>query len=388
MGIDHQNQNRPPVYVAYTSLVTPLGAGTSHNMDQLLQGESGIQIISREFGIKGSLPMSKVADEVLNGLDGRYSQHTRFDRLWMTCLDDLKTTCPIDFSSADTRVILSTTKGNIELLEHAADNPALWLDYSASLVAEKLGHPHQPMIISNACISGISALIVGRRLLQQGVCRHVLVLGCDVLSRFVLEGFQSFHAISQQPCKPFDADRNGITLGEASAAVVLSVDPLGDILLGEGVISNDANHISGPSRTGEELSYCIAESVRLNGLSIADADFISAHGTATEYNDEMESKAFAIAGLHEVPLFSLKGAYGHTLGAAGLLDIIISAECLRRNQVLPSIGFETLGVSGEVTVNHQLLEKEVNVAVKTASGFGGCNAAIVLFKASYSKTIA
>lgn len=367
--------------MSYTAMVTPLGVGTALNFKRLLEGQSGIQMIENEFGIRSSLPMAKVSDSVLRHSDGTYKHRTRFDSLLMACVDKLRTECPVDFSSTDTRIILSTTKGNIELLEHDHDDPALWLNYSANLIREILGHPTQPLIVSNACISGISALIVGRRLLQEGICRHVLVIGCDVLSRFVIEGFQSFHAISQHACRPFDAKRNGITLGEASAAVVLSNGEEGTILLGEGVISNDANHISGPSRTGEELSFCIMESLRLNGLTAAATGFISAHGTATEYNDEMESKAFELAGLQQVPLFSLKGAYGHTLGASGLLDIIISAECLRHNVIIPSLGFETTGVSGDVTVSHQLQHTELHAAIKTASGFGGCNAAIALLKA-------
>lgn len=382
MAISEQNgiQQRP-VYITHTSLVTPLGIGTLLNMAQLLQGKSGIQRVDDRLYSRVPLPMAKVPDEWLKQSDGTYTVGTRFDSLLMRCLDDLLATYPCDFSSPDTRVILSTTKGNIELLEKNEQDPTLWLQSSATLLKDKLHHPHQPVVVSNACISGISALIVARRFLQQGLCTKVLVIGCDVLSRFVIEGFQSFHAISQEPCRPFDVARNGITLGEAAAAVVLSFEPAGGIILGEGVISNDANHISGPSRTGEELNHCIMESCRLTGLEPTKADFISAHGTATIYNDEMESKAYALAALQHVPVFSLKGAYGHTLGASGLLDIIISAECLKRNIVLPSPGFETPGVSEAVTINRELLHMELYAAIKTASGFGGCNAAITLLKA-------
>lgn len=380
MGIDHSFFSPRPVYIAHAAMVTPLGTGTRANMDRLTEGRSGIAWIDDKSLSLHPLPLAKVPNALLQQTDGTYKCHTRFDSLLMACIDDLLQDCPVDFSSPDTRVLLSTTKGNIELLETDETNQALWLSYSAKAIREKLGHPHEPIIVSNACISGVSACIVARRLLQRDVCRHVLVIGCDVLSRFVLEGFQSFHAISQQPCKPFDASRDGITLGEASAALVLSTAIRSDILLGDGAISNDANHISGPSRTGEELNFCIRETLRRSALHAGDIGFISAHGTATVYNDEMESKAFEMAGLQQVPLFSLKGAYGHTLGASGLVDLLVSAECLRQNLVLPSLGFDTPGVGGQVTVNRELLHANMHAALKTASGFGGCNAAIALYK--------
>ena len=114
------------------------------------------------------------------------------------------------------------------------------------------------------------------------------------------------------------------------------------------------------------------------GLSADDIGFISAHGTATDYNDEMESKAFSLAGLHYSPVFSLKAMYGHTLGASGILETIISAECLKRQLILPSVGFSEKGVSGDISISEELQQSELHSCLKTASGFGGCNAAIIL----------
>src|SRR5690606_8967191 len=125
---------------------------------------------------------------------------------------------------------------------------------------------------------------------QSGRYDHAVIAGADVITQFVLSGFQSFHAVSDQPCKPFDAKRNGITLGEAAATIILSVEKRGakeGIQLAGGAISNDANHISGPSRTGEELHQAIEAAVWEAGIHKNTIDFISAHGTATVYNDEM-----------------------------------------------------------------------------------------------------
>ena len=206
------------------------------------------------------------------------------------------------------------------------------------------------------------------------------MVGCDVLSKFVINGFNSFHAISKTICKPFDKNRTGISLGEGSAAILLSTEKKSTIVIGNGFISNDSNHISGPSKTGEELAFCIQESLQKSNLNFKDIDFISAHGTATPYNDEMESKAFELAELTTNPVFSLKAIFGHTLGATGILETIMSIECLKRNLILQSSGFDELGVSGNININKTLIKKQLNTCLKTASGFGGCNAALLIHK--------
>jgi len=227
------------------------------------------------------------------------------------------------------------------------------------------------------------ALVTGMRLLQAGLYDHAIVSGADLITQFVLSGFQSFHAVSDLPCKPFDKERNGITLGEAAATIILSVKkPPGQdcIQLAGGAVSNDANHISGPSRTGAELHQSIETAIREASLSKSDIDFISAHGTATLYNDEMESKAINLSGLEKIPLNSLKGYYGHTLGAAGLLETVVSAHSLLSNTILPTRGYEKPGTSLPVHVNAALKTGSYHYCLKTGSGFGGCNAAIILKK--------
>jgi 3-oxoacyl-[acyl-carrier-protein] synthase-1 len=181
---------------------------------------------------------------------------------------------------------------------------------------------------------------------------------------------------------PFDKSRDGINLGECAATVVLTTEPSlanGErkILLNHGASTNDANHISGPSRTGLELSYAVSSVMKQSNVTAADLSFISAHGTATLYNDEMEAKAFSHASLSSTPLHSLKGNFGHTLGAAGVLESILTYQSLKEGVVLPSANFETLGVSENISVSRALTKSNKVHALKTASGFGGCNAAII-----------
>jgi 3-oxoacyl-[acyl-carrier-protein] synthase-1 len=215
-------------------------------------------------------------------------------------------------------------------------------------------------------------------------CRYdtAVVAGADIISRFVLSGFGSFQAISAGPCRPFDQSRDGINLGEGAGAVILSCNEKyrGNILLRGGAVGNDANHISGPSRTGEELCQVINKSLTDAGCRAEDIDFISAHGTATVYNDEMEALAITRANLQSVPVNSLKGYYGHTLGAAGLIESIVTLQSMREDLVLPSLGFKENGVTTPLNICSSLLHIPLNSCLKTASGFGGCNAAVVMSK--------
>jgi 3-oxoacyl-[acyl-carrier-protein] synthase-1 len=145
-------------------------------------------------------------------------------------------------------------------------------------------------------------------------------------------------------------------------------------------MSNDANHISGPSRTGEELYQAIDQAMRSAGVETGAIDLISAHGTATIYNDEMEAKAITLAGLQDVPVNSLKGYYGHTLGAAGLIESVISLHSMKAGLIIPTLGFSEMGVTKPLNVCRQLEEKPIQHCLKTASGFGGCNAAVIFSK--------
>ena len=226
------------------------------------------------------------------------------------------------------------------------------------------------------------AILTGMRLIQSGQYKNVVVAGADVISKFVLSGFQSFQAISASPCKPFDAARDGINLGEGAGTVILTSNKNHStgIKVTGGSVSNDANHISGPSRTGEELNLAITKAMKVAGLTASDIDFISAHGTATVYNDEMEAKAITLANLQSAPVNSLKGYYGHTLGAAGLIESVISIHSLKENMVIPTMGYQHIGVTKPINICSSLYKTTLQHCLKIASGFGGCNAAMIFSK--------
>jgi 3-oxoacyl-[acyl-carrier-protein] synthase-1 len=244
------------------------------------------------------------------------------------------------------------------------------------------GNPNEPVIISNACISGVFALMMGSYYIREGLYEKVIVAGGDIISEFTLSGFQSLHALSQGICKPFDKNRDGINLGEACATVVLAgqAQSPSDIEIKGGATSNDANHISGPSKTGDGLAQAIHQALKYSGMSGGEIGYVSAHGTATLYNDEMEAKALHLAGLAEVPVNSLKGYVGHTLGAAGVLETILATWSLKKQVILASGGYSEHGVSLPLQVVKKNTQAVFTHCLKTASGFGGCNAALVLSK--------
>lgn len=279
----------------------------------------------------------------------------------------------LDPSGARVGLVLSTIKGNVEQI----DSEDVSLAAAATRIAAKLGVTSKPVVVSNACISGLAALIQGMRMLRSGAYDHVIVVGAEVQSRFIVTGFQSLKALSLQACKPFDAARDGLNLGEAAAAMVLSTqNSLWELV--DGAVRNDANHISGPSRTGEgsynALKYLLP---LVNREQLA---FVNVHGTATRYNDEMEAIALDRAGLLDVPVNALKGIFGHTMGAAGILESIVSMQACDAGMVLPTQGFSELGVSRPVRVSAQEMPTNGTEFIKLLSGFGGVNGALLFRK--------
>ena len=240
-------------------------------------------------------------------------------------------------------------------------------------------------VISNACISGVSALIAGKRMIENGIYRRVIVAGGDLLSHFITSGFGSFRSLSSRPCRPYDSSRDGLNLGEACGAVLLSSEGTEEhVILSGGAVSNDANHISGPSRTGDGLYFAIRQAMQEAGTAPQDISFVNAHGTATLYNDEMESKALTLAHLEQVPVHSLKPYFGHTLGASGIIESIVCMHELKQGILFGTPGYETPGVPIPISVYATHQHIPMKHCVKTASGFGGCNAAIVLSLPEYA----
>ncbi|HSD15140.1 MAG TPA: beta-ketoacyl synthase N-terminal-like domain-containing protein [Flavobacterium sp.] len=372
------------VYITETNCITPLGFDVASNWEALLNGHSGIQLFEK-LGMLESFYASVVNSDKIDAAFAPISNETHFTKLEKMLILALAPIIGNKTITNKTAFIFSTTKGNICLLED--ENNAVEVAHLSALakkISSFFGFSTEPIVVSNACVSGVLAIAVAKRMIQAGAYDNAFVVAGDAVSEFVLSGFNSFQAMSEAPCKPYDEERNGVTLGEAAAAVYLTsieeeVGKGAVKVLGDGAV-NDANHISGPSRTGEGLFRSIESAFAEAGVAKEKLDYISAHGTATLYNDEMEAVAFNRLGINTVPVNSLKGFYGHTLGASGLLETVIAIESVKRNQLIASKGFTKMGVSQPISIINKNEEKEINCFLKTASGFGGCNTAVLFEK--------
>jgi 3-oxoacyl-[acyl-carrier-protein] synthase I len=387
-----------PVYILNDNIITSLGFTTAENTSALENGTIGIRTVNDPALYPNPVQLS-LADT--SQLEVKFSEaltthqknipsgsFTRLEKLLIVSIHDVLKFNEVAPGNPRTMLIISTTKGNIDLLEErhktSFSHKRLYLWEMGRIVKEFFGFANTPLIISNACISGVVAIMTATRFIQSGAYDHAVVTGGDIASEFVIAGFQSFQAISPNPCKPFDLNRTGLSLGEGAGTMVLSVNPgmadAATIRVAGAATSNDANHISGPSRTGGELSLAINRAMKQAMVSPQAISFISAHGTATPFNDEMESKAIGLSGLLQVPVNSFKGYWGHTLGAAGLVESVAAISSLRNNFLYRSAGFDTLGVPEALNVVTANQPAGLNTCLKTASGFGGCNAAILYQK--------
>jgi len=369
------------IRVVAHNITAPLGSSSAECFDRVVRGESRLRLHEGRWDLPEPFFASLFDDDDSRG------EIPSFEQLAIQSVGRALREIPADkgisaesmAASGDTVFIFSTTKGNVALLDNGGEIPAeAFLAEAALSVNRHFGNPNRPVVVSNACISGVCAQIAAKRMLDSGRYRYAVVCGVEVMSKFIVSGFQSFKALSTSLCRPYDADRTGLNLGEAAATIIFERTDDEDShgwFLERGAIRNDANHISGPSRTGEG-SFRVLRTV-IKDTDTEDIAFVNAHGTATLYNDEMEAIAIDRAGLSRVPVNSLKGCFGHTMGAAGVLECIMSMQAVERGVILPTRGFSRLGVSREITVADALIKTEKKRFVKLMSGFGGCNAGVM-----------
>ena len=404
------------VYIAGTSMITPLGEGVGKNFSAILRGESGVTGTTDPRITQSALTAGIISEEVYvnvrERLGARAKSLTRTEILTCGCLKSLIQSLPQELQTAlgngRTGIVVATAKGNISALEGRcgsgpfipSDDDKVLFSSMARCISEFSGVREPDIrIISNACISGVSAIVAARRMLLVGDYDMVIVVGADTQNRFITSGFASFKSLSQELCRPYDESRCGLNLGEAAGAMALISMPVrwscgldgesGYVTIDGGAVSDDANHISGPSRTGDGLFLAMRNAMKEAGVNAAGIDLLQMHGTATAYNDEMESKAACLVGVQDVPVQSLKPYFGHTMGASGVIETIIAAAEIQEGIIAGTKGYEKSGVSVplNVSASNRLITRnlvmsnpagKINHCLKTASGFGGTNAAVLL----------
>ena len=356
-------------------MASGLGSGVEANWQALCAGYSAVTGINHFDTSAINFHLAAVLADL------RESKNNRVQQLTRMALNEIG---PLPQQSA---VIWTGIKGNAQFIESGLENGMLHLasDYR-KWVQSELGLTGNGLEVNAACASSTAGIALAAQKIALGMEKTVLITAADQVSRFVHFGFSALKALTPSLPRPFDQHRDGLVLGDGSCSLVLmdeataaerNLTPLAEIA-GWG-IANDANHITGPARDACGLIAAIEKALGGSELSVDRVQAFCAHGTATDYNDGMELTAVAsLFGDRPLPVFSVKGAIGHTLGAAGGIETILYALALREQKVPPTIGFE----AGDQRTRGRVSAEVQNFAgqniLTTNSGFGGVNAALIL----------
>ena len=378
------------VWIVATAAVSALGENRSELWLKLLAGESAITPLER---FATTPYYSKVAAEIKSlQLDPQHESRlpTLIKKLFRDFPGPLPTSCTL---------IGSTLKGAIDRQEKIwhrettakenqqspSNTPPLPCE-AAGWVAQHFGLTEPGFTINAACASSTIALSTAASRIASGQQDAILVWAAEILSEFVFAGFASLQALSPDVCRPFDKNRNGLVLGEGAATLLLMSarqaakegrQPLA-IIKGWGV-ANDAVHLTAPAQDGRGLIKACRRALSRADLGPEKIAAINAHGTGTIHNDSMETAAFSeLFGHRKVPFHSIKGALGHTLGAAGALETVIAVESLQKQLLPPTLGLKDPMNEATGMISSEIREFSGDHLLLTNSGFGGVNAALVL----------
>lgn len=376
------------VVLASSDLVTAYGAGMAPLWAGLLAGRTAID----QFDWFNERNFTSRMAGVVPGMAAKDAE-PRLRRLLWPLLAPLRNALP-----PATPLLLATTVGEVELLERAVlgegdSAEAARPDRLLLAIQAWLGLTGPAQVVSAACASGALALARAAALVAGGKAEAVLVVAADAVSELVYSGFSSLLALSSTPARPFDRDRDGLTIGEAAAWALVTHERnhlparLGApqaIIAGWGC-ANDASHMTAPSRDGAGLRLAMDKALAPSGLKPTAVDFICAHGTGTAYNDAMEAEAFRRFFPAPRPFFSVKGGTGHTMGAAGLVELLVTAAALRHGVIPPTVGLQhpEPGFSDWLSAV-PVAAPQATYALSTNSGFGGINTAVMLAQAGVS----
>lgn len=395
---------RRRVVVTGAGIITGLGEGLQINWERMLRGESSVSEISsfdtsRYRGKKGS---------EIKGLRIPSLKHLnvkRIDRATILLVIAIREAIkdsgiePEQLEDIPVLVSLGTTLGGMlsgEAFHKAVLNKglkraplSLVMDYLAHCQARNIfkefGLTGDYMIFSDACASGTNAIGMAYRSVSSGECDIAICGGYDTMSEFTFSGFNALMAVSPTVCRPFDRDRDGLVLGEGAGIIVL--ESLDFALQRDARIlceiagygsTSDAHHMTAPDTSGKSAAKAMYKAWHEAGF--IKIDYINAHGTATKYNDIMESKAINMVfgqKAKDIPVSSIKPLVGHTLGAAGAIEAIVCIMSILYNQIPPNINLVNPAPECPVNVITKAQQRQIRTTMSNSFGFGGSNAAIV-----------
>ncbi len=373
------------VVIVYAAVVSALGPTLDRTWQALMAGESAIGRAECRFGGSGAFRPAAC----IPGL-----RAPRGDSALAALTDRLLEGIEPGVVPGDSLLYTATTKAGIDVLEQREPGrpgtlaPLFPGDLRARS-CRRLGLEDRGFSFSAACASSTAALARAAAALTAGRASAVLVVAADLVSTFVSTGFAGLKALSETPCRPFDSRRDGLSLGEGAAALLLMT---GTRARAEGrqalaglagwAVSNDAAHVTAPDRSGAGLARAMDQALRRAGLDSGDIGAVNAHGTGTVFNDAMELAAFARvfgpeAAARGLVVHTVKGALGHTLGAAGAIEAALAIRSLAEGQVPPTLRCEQpdFGADGLVFPDARAFAGKAVLSVN--SGFGGINGTLV-----------
>jgi 3-oxoacyl-[acyl-carrier-protein] synthase II len=393
-----EEQNPRRVAIVADGIVSPLGFGLTETLQSLQQGRDCVTPVST-FSVEKTRckTAAQIDDGRLLSNANRRRRERRLHRasyMVMTALAELLEHAP-DFEPEI--AIVGTTSGGMSFGEKFYRTLGNGGACSAALIAnyppqkqivdamEKFGINVPAQVIANACASGTNAIGHAFNAIRTGRYQRILAGGYDALSELVFVGFDSLQAATPEKCRPFDSNRSGMVLGEGAALFALEefesarrrgAEILGEIL-GYG-ISTDNHHLTQPNPDGSGPRRAMEQALAQAELKPKQVGYINAHGTATVLNDTAEGKAI-IELFGEVPVSSTKSMMGHSLGAAGAIEAVVSLLALQHQFLPPNINFREAELSLNIVAN-QPRDAQFDCAVSNSFGFGGTNATIVLRK--------
>lgn len=385
-----------PIYLSAFTATSALGAGLGPTLNALQSGVSGLRIndfqpaaidtwIGRVDGVEEEQLAPGLADYACR--NNRLAQLALRQDDFISAVERAKNA----YGAHRVGVILGTSTSGIletELAFRAYKANGAWphdmryreqhnLFGLADFVRQRLGLRGPGHVISTACSSSAKVFASAARFLRQNLCDAVVVGGVDSLSLTTLYGFASLELVSTQPCRPWDATRNGISIGEAAGFALLEKRASSEIALAGYGESSDAYHMSTPHPQGKGAAQAMSAALHSAQLNPDQIDYINLHGTGTPSNDAAEDLAVLDVLGPSVPCSSTKGATGHTLGAAGIVEAVISAICLRHG-LIPG-GGNTRQIDSQLKANFVQHTRAATVrhALSNSFGFGGNNCSLI-----------
>ena len=394
-------QNR--VAITGMGIISSIGNKLDDNLQALLNNKKGIaSIVNIETRHKNDIKVGEILQtnsQLANRLN--LSQNHNYSRTALLgCIaakQALKHANINDIEAYKTGLISSTSVGGMDMTEkhfrkyktntesRAFINSHHTVD-STEKIAEELGITEFTSTISTACSSAANAIMLGARLIKSGQLDRVIVGGTDALTKFTINGFKTLMILSDTDCKPFDANRKGLNLGEAAAYLVLESDAVVKqdnknvlaYVAGYGN-ANDAFHQTASSENGDGAFSAMSKALKVAQIKPKQINYINAHGTATPNNDMSEGKAIQRIFENSIPDFSSTKAFtGHTLAAAGAIEAVYSVLALQNNMMFPNLNFKTAIPELEMYPITEITQKPLDYVLSNSFGFGG-NCSTLIF---------